>query len=277
MAEPRACVDLLAHPLDLVRLGRDRQLAGALEVAVDAVVARRSARSRRGSAAPSRSSAGHLVREAGQPVGQPVRQARRAEPAVAPGRRPAGGPRLEQHARRAPGRPPWPAARSTARCTRRRRPRGRPACRRRAAAAGAGASGESSQNEIGAASAQRRGCGHACFRPAVTAPTTATSTPNAKISVPITFTCGGTRRRALDGAVDPQREGHGVAVVEAGDDVVVDRQRERQQAAGHHAGHDHRQRDPEERRRPARRPRSRAASSSAGSMPAIRARTVTAT
>ena len=99
---------------DLVVLERHGEVAGLLELAVDAVG---------GEIGPQPGVVllaetfehGHLIGEAGHAVGQPVGERGLEEPAVA-----AAGPvparvRLEHAPPRVPGRPPWREARPTAR------------------------------------------------------------------------------------------------------------------------------------------------------------------
>ena len=71
------------------RLGGDVELAGALEARSRCRSARRSSSMPSRFSRPSRLSVGHLVGPALSAVGQAVGQAGGAEPAVAPGRRPA--------------------------------------------------------------------------------------------------------------------------------------------------------------------------------------------
>jgi hypothetical protein len=96
MAEGPGGRRLLGQAVELPRRDREVQLAGQREVAVDAVGGDRLAdlaQVLRAEPLEQR----HFVGEPFQAVGQPVGEARRAEAAVAPGRRPAGRARLEQH------------------------------------------------------------------------------------------------------------------------------------------------------------------------------------
>ena len=109
--------------------------------------------SRFSSSEPQQASASRRANRA-RPLADAVGQRRRAEPAVAAGGGPARPRGPPARRRRDPGRAPWPAARSTARCSRRRRrPGRRPSCPTSAPTA-AGRAGSASQYDPGCASAR---------------------------------------------------------------------------------------------------------------------------
>src|SRR6266516_765427 len=188
-------LDGLVQPRELMRRRGDLQLAGTLEPALDAVPRDRGLDGGKVlSAEPLEHR--HLVGEPGQTVGQPVGQAGRTESAIAPGCRPAGGASVdEQHvARRVglPGEQCRPESGESGADDRKiasrlagQRRRGGRGVRRIKPERGRGRVGECRTNLPR----------HTRFRRFAVAPTTASSTPNVKISVPITFTCGGNPKR----------------------------------------------------------------------------------
>ena len=94
--EPPGQFDASARPVDLVRLGGHRQLAGPLEVAVDAVLRAPSARWRPGSPARAVRAPPSRRGSAPAPLSSPWVRLAGAEAAVAPGRRPAGAVRASR-------------------------------------------------------------------------------------------------------------------------------------------------------------------------------------
>ena len=140
------------------RRGREVQLPGRLEVAVDAVGGDRLADLAQVLLAEPLEQR-HLRGEPLEAVGDAVGEAGRAEAAVAAGRRPADGPRLEQHD--VPGRVALPASSAVHRPVNPPPTTARSAVTRPASAgSGSGASGWSSQNDRGAAPASDRAtCG----------------------------------------------------------------------------------------------------------------------
>ena len=114
VAEARQRLALLLEPRLLVGVGQREQLAGGLEVAVDAValeVGPQPVEVLQAEPLEHR----HLVGEAREPVLDAVRERGDGEPAVAAAGAEARGLGLEQRRRRAPESSPWRAAPPTAR------------------------------------------------------------------------------------------------------------------------------------------------------------------
>ncbi len=186
----------LGQPVELVRLGGDVERSRPVEVAVDAVT-RDGGLDRVQILAAEPLQRGQVVGEARAAVLGAVGQGRGAEPAVASRRRPPRRPPLEQHhvSRRVVflgeqrGPQPGVATAHDREITANRRRRAvRPVPVRRASPART----RSVQRRRAQPRMRRR---HAFFLRLVMKPARASATPNRKISVPMTFTCGGTPTR----------------------------------------------------------------------------------
>ena len=138
--------------LQLVRLDGHRELAGALEVAVDAVLVHRGADRVQVLPAQSLSSSAISSGQRADPVAEARGSARPRRSRRCARTPPSRRCRPPPAARPARDRAPWRAAPSTARSSRRRRPAGRRCRPRQVAGAGSGSgrSGPSSQYGVGA-------------------------------------------------------------------------------------------------------------------------------